>query len=112
MHSLTALCAGYLHHHCLVVCVVCRARQPLSTNPADLVRVQQPDPVLQQQRQQGMDVMPLLQACLQAQQKPRTTVYLSGVWQATQHGWAARVWRLSCRRTARGSAVVQDVKER
>lgn len=54
-----------------------RAKQVLTTNPAELARIQQPDQAVRQQP--GYEVMPLLQACLQAQQKPRTTVYLSGV---------------------------------
>jgi hypothetical protein len=32
------------------------------------------------QQHQAVDVMALLRANFQAQQKPRTTVYLSGVW--------------------------------
>jgi hypothetical protein len=56
----------------------------LSTNPADLVQMQQPDPVVRQQQQQGVNIMSLLQACFQKQQKPDTTVYLSGSWVAKQ----------------------------
>lgn len=60
----------------LACLTVLRARQPLTTDPAELSRVQQPDPGLRQQ--QGVDVISMLEACFQSQQKPRTTVYLSG----------------------------------
>lgn len=61
--------------------MLCRARQPVTTSPRDLARLQQPDPVIAQQ--QGVDVIAMLQACFQTQQKPRTTVYLSGVASST-----------------------------
>jgi hypothetical protein len=66
-----------------------RARQPLTTNPSELARLQQPDPVM---RHTGDDVMALLQACFQAQQKPRTTVYLSGV--CTCAAGALHLWQV------------------
>lgn len=83
-----ATCAH--HHGCRMTLVVCpgitflssvwcitlrRSRQLLTTNPSELARLQQPDPVM---GRAGDNVMALLQACFQAQQKPRTTVYLSG----------------------------------
>lgn len=54
----------------------CRARKPLTTNPLELARVQQPDPI--SRLDSGVDIMAMLQTCFQGQQKPRTTVYLSG----------------------------------
>lgn len=82
---------------CVWCVALCRSRQPLTTNPSELMRLQQPDPVM---GRAGDDVMTLLQACFQAQQKPRTTVYLSGVrvWLApSARKLAAPGRRLRCR---------------
>jgi hypothetical protein len=45
--------------------------------PAQLAAVQQPD---RQSELQGVDVIPLLQACFEAQPKPHSVVLLSGGW--------------------------------
>jgi hypothetical protein len=63
-------------------------RPRLSTIPAELALVQQADPAFDSPTRSGIDVIPLLQACIRAAPKPRSTVYLSGEQWAGGVPWA------------------------